>query len=252
MSDKIEIKNLSAWFGTNKVLKDITFGIKENQITAIMGPSGCGKTTLIRTINRMNDFVDGFHVKGEIILDGTNIFNDHKTDVFELRKRVGMVFQKPNPFPMSIYDNIAYGPGVHGVSNKQELDQIVQESLVKAALWDEVKDRLHASAVSLSGGQQQRLCIARALSVRPGVLLLDEPAAYLDPISAAKIERLLADLKKEVTIVLVTHNVQQAIRVSDCAAFLYLGELVEYGDTARILENPRDKRTEAFITGKIG
>jgi len=252
MSDKIEIKNLSAWFGTNKVLKDITFGIKENQITAIMGPSGCGKTTLIRTINRMNDFVDGFHVKGEIILDGTNIFNDHKTDVFELRKRVGMVFQKPNPFPMSIYDNIAYGPGVHGVSNKQELDQIVQESLVKAALWDEVKDRLHASAVSLSGGQQQRLCIARALSVRPGVLLLDEPAAYLDPISAAKIERLLADLKKEVTIVLVTHNVQQAIRVSDCAAFLYLGELVEYGDTARILESPRDKRTEAFITGKIG
>ncbi|MEM3525853.1 MAG: phosphate ABC transporter ATP-binding protein PstB [Candidatus Jordarchaeaceae archaeon] len=247
---KIEVKNLNLWFGKNHVLKNINLKILEKKVTAIIGPSGCGKTTLIRSFNRLVD-LDGARVEGEVLLDGENIY-DYGTDVVALREKVGMVFQKPNPFPMSIYDNVAYGPRIHGVNDHATLDKIVEESLKNAALWDEVKDRLNANAYDLSGGQQQRLCIARALAINPEVLLMDEPCSALDPIATAKIEDLLWDLKEKVTVVIVTHNMQQAARVSQFTAFMYLGELVEYGKTEDIFENPYDERTKDYITGKFG
>ncbi|MHA1754437.1 MAG: phosphate ABC transporter ATP-binding protein PstB [Candidatus Odinarchaeia archaeon] len=246
----IEAVNLNVWFGENHVLKNISLPIKRNKITAIIGPSGCGKTTFIRTINRMSD-LDNAIVKGKIVFNGQNILSK-KCDLIKLRKEVGMVFQKPNPFPKSIYDNIAFGPRIHGVKNKEILDKIVEDSLKKAAIWDEVKDRLDESALSLSGGQQQRLCIARALAVKPKILLLDEPCSALDPISTSKIEDLMYKLKKDITLIIVTHNMQQAARVSDYTAFLYLGELVEYNKTTKLFENPIDKRTEDYISGKFG
>ncbi|RDE11632.1 MAG: phosphate ABC transporter ATP-binding protein [Candidatus Thorarchaeota archaeon] len=247
----IEIKGLSTWFGKKHILKDITCTFKDNSVTAIMGPSGCGKSTLLRTINRLNDLVPSFRHEGVVLFRGTDIYGTGSS-VYDLRKHIGMVFQKPNPFPMSVHDNITYGPKLHGTKDEDELEKIVENSLRKAALWDEVKDELQHPAPNLSGGQQQRLCIARALSVDPPVLLMDEPVSALDPISAAKIEELIVELKKDYTIILVTHNVQQAFRVSDQAAFLYLGELVEFDETKRILEAPADARTEAFITGRIG
>lgn len=247
----IEVKNLSTWFGRKAILKNISCYFEDNTITAIMGPSGCGKSTLLRTLNRLNDLVPSFRIQGEVLFGGENIY-EAGSSVYDLRKQIGMVFQKPNPFPMSIYDNITYGPKLHGVKDDDELEKIVEESLRKAALWNEVKDELDKPAPNLSGGQQQRLCIARALSVDPPVLLADEPVSALDPISAAKIEELLVDLKKDYTVILVTHNVQQAFRVSDQAAFLYLGELIEFDKTSRMLESPADERTEAFITGRIG
>ncbi|TFG27022.1 phosphate ABC transporter ATP-binding protein [Candidatus Thorarchaeota archaeon] len=247
----IEVENLSTWFGSCKILKEISCYFEDNSVTAIMGPSGCGKSTFLRTLNRLNDLVPSFRQKGIVRFMGENIYGQGAS-VYDLRKRIGMVFQKPNPFPMSIYDNIAYGPKLHGLNDKDELDKLVEGSLKKAALWDEVKDELDKPGPNLSGGQQQRLCIARALSVNPPVLLMDEPVSSLDPISASKIEELITDLKKDYTIILVTHNVQQAFRVSDQAAFLYLGELVEFDRTKRILEAPADERTEAFITGRIG
>jgi len=245
------LENLSTWFGKKKILKDITCYFKDNSVTAIMGPSGCGKSTLLRTLNRLNDLVPSFRRTGLVKFCGKDIYGIGSS-VYDLRKNIGMVFQKPNPFPMSVRDNIAYGPKLHGVSDEDELEKIVESSLRKAALWDEVKDDLDHPGTNLSGGQQQRLCIARALSVDPPVLLADEPVSALDPISAAKIEELIVKLKKDYTIILVTHNVQQAFRVSDHAAFLYLGELVEFDQTKRILEAPTDERTEAFITGRIG
>ncbi|MFW9910211.1 MAG: phosphate ABC transporter ATP-binding protein PstB [Candidatus Thorarchaeota archaeon] len=247
----IEVRGLSTWFGKKHILKDITCYFRDNTVTAIMGPSGCGKSTLLRTLNRLNDLVPSFRRKGEVLFKGTDIYGVG-TSVYDLRKHIGMVFQKPNPFPMSVFDNVAYGPKLHGVKNEDELNKIVETSLRKAALWDEVKDELQLPAPNLSGGQQQRLCIARALSVDPPVLLMDEPVSALDPISAARIEELIIELKQDYTIILVTHNVQQAFRVSDQAAFLYLGELVEFDETKRILEAPADSRTEAFITGRIG
>ncbi len=247
----IEVRNLSTWFGRKSILKNISCYFKDNNVTAIMGPSGCGKSTLLRTLNRLNDLVPTFRREGQVLFRGEDIY-DAGSSVYDLRKRIGMVFQKPNPFPMSIYDNITYGPKLHGIKDEEELDKIVEQSLKKAALWDEVSDDLEKPAPNLSGGQQQRLCIARALSVDPPVLLADEPVSALDPISAAKIEELLVELKKEYTVILVTHNVQQAFRVSDQAAFLYLGELIEFDKTRRILEAPADDRTEAFITGRIG
>ncbi len=247
----IEVRNLSTWFGRKSILKNISCYFKDNNVTAIMGPSGCGKSTLLRTLNRLNDLVPTFRREGQVLFRGEDIY-DAGSSVYDLRKRIGMVFQKPNPFPMSIYDNITYGPKLHGIKDEEELDKIVEQSLKKAALWDEVRDDLEKPAPNLSGGQQQRLCIARALSVDPPVLLADEPVSALDPISAAKIEELLVELKKEYTVILVTHNVQQAFRVSDQAAFLYLGELIEFDETRRILEAPADDRTEAFITGRIG
>jgi phosphate transport system ATP-binding protein len=247
----IEVRNLSTWFGKNNVLKSISCYFEDNTITAIMGPSGCGKSTLLRTLNRLNDLVPSFRLEGQVLFEGEDIYTPGSS-VYNLRKRIGMIFQRPNPFPMSIYDNITYGPKLHGVKDEDELDKIVKQSLKKSALWDEVKDDLEKPAPNLSGGQQQRLCIARALSVDPPVLLADEPVSALDPISAAKIEELLMELKNEYTVILVTHNVQQAFRVSDQAAFLYLGELVEFDKTRRILEAPADERTEAFITGRIG
>ncbi|MEM2145446.1 MAG: phosphate ABC transporter ATP-binding protein PstB [Candidatus Jordarchaeaceae archaeon] len=247
---KIEVKNLNLWFGKNHVLKNINLKVLEKKVTAIIGPSGCGKTTLIRSFNRLVD-LDGAKVEGEVLLDGENIY-DYGTDVVTLREKVGMVFQKPNPFPMSIYDNVAYGPRIHGVNDRNTLDKIVEESLKNAALWDEVKDRLNANAYDLSGGQQQRLCIARALAINPEVLLMDEPCSALDPIATAKIEDLLWDLKEKVTVVIVTHNMQQAARVSQFTAFMYLGELIEYDKTENIFENPYDERTRDYITGKFG
>ncbi len=247
----IEVRNLSTWFGKKDVLKNISCYFEDNTITAIMGPSGCGKSTLLRTLNRLNDLVPSFRLEGQVLFEGENIYTPGSS-VYNLRKRIGMIFQRPNPFPMSIYENITYGPKLHGVKDEDELDKLVEQSLKKAALWDEVKDDLEKPAPNLSGGQQQRLCIARALSVDPPVLLADEPVSALDPISAAKIEDLLVELKKDYTVILVTHNVQQAFRVSDQAAFLYLGELVEFDKTRRILEAPADERTEAFITGRIG
>jgi phosphate transport system ATP-binding protein len=247
----IEVKNLSTWFGSKAVLKNISCYFEDNTITAIMGPSGCGKSTLLRTLNRLNDLVPSFRLEGLVLFGGENIYATGAS-VYDLRKQIGMVFQKPNPFPMSIYGNIVYGPNLHGVKDEDELNKIVEQSLRKAALWNEVKDELDKPAPNLSGGQQQRLCIARALSVDPPVLLMDEPVSSLDPISAGKIETLITELKKDYTIILVTHNVQQAFRVSDQAAFLYLGELVEFDTTQRILEAPTDPRTEAFITGRIG
>jgi len=248
---KIETIDLSLRFGSTEVLKKLNIGIRENCVTAIMGPSGCGKSTLIRSLNRMNDLVSSCQIEGKVLLDGANIY-DPETDVVELRRRVGMVFQKPNPFPKSIYDNIAFGPRIHQMARGKELDKTVERSLRDAALWDEVKDRLRASAFSLSGGQQQRLCIARALAVRPEVLLLDEPCSALDPAATAKIESLMVALKKDYTVVVVTHNMQQAARVSDFTAFLYLGELIEYDETKSVFNYPSNKLTEDFITGRFG
>ena len=248
---KIKISDLSVRFGLTEVLKKVNLGLRENYVTAIMGPSGCGKSTLIRTLNRMNDIIQDCHIDGSVFLDGIDIL-DPTTDVVELRRRVGMVFQKPNPFPKSIYDNVAFGPKIHGMAKGKDLDQTVERSLRDAALWEEVKDRLKVSALSLSGGQQQRLCIARALSVQPEVILLDEPCSALDPAATSKIESLMVALKRNYTVVVVTHNMQQAARVSDFTAFLYLGELIEYGETKQVFNNPSSRLTEDFITGRFG
>lgn len=248
--NKLHIRDLSLYYGAFQALKNINLDIKPNKITAFIGPSGCGKSTLLRTINRMNDLVEGCRVDGEILLDGEAIYG--KMDVDQLRKRVGMVFQKPNPFPMSIYDNIAFGPRTHGIKNKMQLDEIVENSLKGAAIWDEVKDRLKKNALGLSGGQQQRLCIARALAVTPEVILMDEPTSALDPISTAKIEDLVSELKKDYTIIMVTHNMQQATRISDETVFFLLGEVIESGRTDQIFSMPQDKRTEDYITGRFG
>ncbi len=253
MSNKIKVKveNLNLYYGENHALKDVNMDIQENAVTAFIGPSGCGKSTFLKTLNRMNDLVDGVRIDGKVLLDGEDIY-DPAVDTTILRKKVGMVFQQPNPFPMSIYDNIAYGPRVHGIRDKKRLDQIVEESLRGAAIFDEVKDRLKKSAMGLSGGQQQRICIARALAVQPEVLLMDEPTSALDPISTSKIEDLMEDLKKKYTVIVVTHNMQQATRVSDQTAFFLVGEMVEFGDTKQIFSYPQDKRTEDYITGRFG
>ena len=253
MSNKIKVKveNLNLYYGENHALKDVNMDIQENAVTAFIGPSGCGKSTFLKTLNRMNDLVDGVRIDGKVLLDGEDIY-DPSVDTTILRKKVGMVFQQPNPFPMSIYDNIAYGPRVHGIRDKKRLDQIVEESLRGAAIFDEVKDRLKKSAMGLSGGQQQRICIARALAVQPEVLLMDEPTSALDPISTAKIEELMEDLKKKYTVIVVAHNMQQATRVSDQTAFFLVGEMVEFGDTKQIFSYPQDKRTEDYITGRFG
>ena len=248
--DKMTIHDMNLFYGDFQALKNINLDIPENRITAFIGPSGCGKSTLIKSLNRMNDLVEGCRITGDIRLDGQDIYGD--IDINNLRKRVGMVFQKPNPFPISIYDNIAYGPRTHGVRSKVRLDEIVENSLKGAAIWDEVKDRLKTSALGLSGGQQQRLCIARALAVEPEVLLMDEPTSALDPISTAKIEDLATELKNKYTIVMVTHNMQQAARISDKTAFFLLGEVVEYADTEKLFSFPQDKRTEDYITGRFG
>lgn len=247
---KIEIQDLNLYYGDFHALKSINMNIEEKEITAFIGPSGCGKSTLLRSINRMNDLVE-CRIEGKIIIDGKDIY-DKSMDVNQLRKKVGMVFQKPNPFPMSIYDNIAYGPRTHGIRNKKQLDEIVEKSLRDAAIWDECKDRLKKSALGMSGGQQQRLCIARALACEPEVLLMDEPTSALDPISTSKIEDLVLELKKKYTVVIVTHNMQQALRISDKTAFFLLGDLVEYGKTEQIFSLPEDKRTENYITGRFG
>ena len=248
--DIFTIKNLDLYYNDFKALKDINLNIPKNKITAFIGPSGCGKSTLLKTLNRMNDLVEGCRITGEVLLNGQDIYKG--IDVNLLRKQVGMVFQKPNPFPMSIYDNIAYGPRTHGIRSKIQLDEIVETSLKNAAIWDELKDRLKKSALGLSGGQQQRLCIARALAVQPEVLLMDEPTSALDPISTLKIEELASELKKQYTIVMVTHNMQQAARISDKTAFFLLGEVVEYNDTDTLFSMPQDKRTEDYITGRFG
>lgn len=251
MKDIITVKDLCLWYGNTQALKNIEIGIKENAITALIGPSGCGKSTFLKTLNRMNDLVPDVKITGKVEYDGKDIFAPG-VDVNELRRDIGMVFQKPNPFPMSVYDNIAYGPRIHGIKNKVKLDEIVEESLKDAAIWDELKDRLKKSALGLSGGQQQRLCIARALAVSPRVLLMDEPTSALDPISTSKIEDLAMELKKKYTIVIVTHNMQQAARISDQTAFFLLGNLIEYNDTEKLFANPNDKRTEDYITGRFG
>lgn len=248
---KISVKNLNLYYGDNHALKDVSMDIHENAITAFIGPSGCGKSTFLKTLNRMNDMVDNVRIEGKVSLDGEDIYGGN-VDTTTLRKRVGMVFQQPNPFPMSIYDNIAYGPRVHGIKNKSQLDQIVEESLKSAAIFDEVKDRLKKSALGLSGGQQQRICIARSLAVSPEILLMDEPTSALDPISTSKIEDLMEKLKKKYTVVVVTHNMQQAVRVSDYTAFFLVGEMVEYNKTKTIFSYPQDKRTEDYITGRFG
>lgn len=251
MKDIITVKDLCLWYGNTQALKNIEIGIKENAITALIGPSGCGKSTFLKTLNRMNDLVPDVKITGKVEYDGKDIFASG-VDVNVLRRDIGMVFQKPNPFPMSVYDNIAYGPRIHGIKNKAKLDEIVEESLKDAAIWDELKDRLKKSALGLSGGQQQRLCIARALAVSPRVLLMDEPTSALDPISTSKIEDLAMELKKKYTIVIVTHNMQQAARISDQTAFFLLGNLIEYNDTEKLFANPNDKRTEDYITGRFG
>ncbi len=245
----ITVRDMNLWYGQTQALKNISIDIPERSITALIGPSGCGKSTFLKSLNRMQDLVPGVRISGDIRYEGQNIF---EAEVNSLRREIGMVFQKPNPFPMSIYDNIAYGPRTHGIKSKVQLDEIVEEALQGAAIWDEVKDRLKKSALGLSGGQQQRLCIARALAVKPKVLLMDEPTSALDPISTSKIEDLTQQLKKEYTIIMVTHNMQQAVRISDNTAFFLLGELVEYGETERIFSMPRDKRTEDYITGRFG
>ena len=250
-NSKITVENLNLHYGENHALKNVNMEIADHAITAFIGPSGCGKSTFLRCLNRMNDLVDGCRVEGKVILDGEDIY-DKRVDTTLLRKKVGMVFQQPNPFPMSIYDNIAYGPRLHGIKNKKELDQIVERSLQGAAIFEEVKDRLHKSALGLSGGQQQRLCIARALAVSPEVLLMDEPTSALDPISTLKIEELMETLKKKYTVVIVTHNMQQAARVSDDTAFFLVGEVVEKNATSEIFARPQDKRTEDYITGRFG
>ncbi|MBE6574383.1 MAG: phosphate ABC transporter ATP-binding protein [Ruminococcaceae bacterium] len=251
MSGIITSKDLCLWYGENKALKGINIEIPEKSITALIGPSGCGKSTFLKTLNRMNDLVPTVKITGEVCYNGQNIF-DKDVDVNELRRNVGMVFQKPNPFPMSIYDNIAYGPRTHGITSKVKLDEIVERSLRDAAIWDEVKDRLKKNALGLSGGQQQRLCIARALAVEPRVLLMDEPTSALDPISTSRIEELALQLKEKYTIIIVTHNMQQAVRISDHTAFFLLGELVEFGETEKLFSQPMDKRTEDYITGRFG
>ncbi len=247
---KISIKNLDLYYGSFHALKSVNMEIPEKKITAFIGPSGCGKSTLLKSLNRMNDLVEGCKITGQVLLDGRDIYRD--MDVNLLRKRVGMVFQKPNPFPMSVYDNVAYGPRTHGVRSKAKLDEIVEKSLRDAAIWEELKDRLKKSALGLSGGQQQRLCIARALAVQPEVLLMDEPTSALDPISTSKIEDLALELKKQYTIVMVTHNMQQAVRISDETVFFLLGEVVESGNTEELFSMPKDKRTEDYITGRFG
>ena len=251
MSEIIGVKDLNLWYGQTQALKAINMNIEEHAVTALIGPSGCGKSTFLKTLNRMNDLIPGVRIEGCVEYCGKNIY-DAGTDVNELRRSIGMVFQKPNPFPMSIYDNVAYGPRTHGIRKKSELDEIVENSLKGAAIWDEVKDRLKKSALGLSGGQQQRVCIARALAVKPEVLLMDEPTSALDPISTSKIEELASDLKKDYSIVIVTHNMQQALRISDSTAFFLLGELVEYCGTEKMFSMPSDKRTEDYITGRFG
>lgn len=248
--DKISIEHLNLYYGNFQALKEVNLEIPAQEITALIGPSGCGKSTLLKTLNRMNDLVEGCRIEGTVLLDGEDIYNG--MDVNLLRRRVGMVFQKPNPFPMSVYDNVAYGPRTHGVRSRSQLDEIVERSLRSAAIWEELKDRLKKSALGLSGGQQQRLCIARALAVEPEVLLMDEPTSALDPISTAKIEDLAVALKKDYTIVIVTHNMQQAVRISDRTAFFLLGDLVEYDTTEKLFSIPTDKRTEDYITGRFG
>ena len=247
---EIQVKNLELFYGDNKALKNINLDIESKKVTALIGPSGCGKSTFLRTLNRMNDLIDNVKITGEIIIGGKNIYKD--IDEIDLRKKVGMVFQKPNPFPMSIYDNVAYGSRIHGVKDKETLDEIVEKSLMGAALWEEVKDRLKKSALGLLGGQQQRLCIARTIAVSPEIILMDEPTSALDPISTIKMEELMYELKKEYTVVIVTHNMQQAGRIADKTAFFLSGEVVEYGDTSDIFYKPKDKRTEDYITGRFG
>ena len=251
MSIKMKIDNLDLYYGEHQALYDVSLAVPENHVVALIGPSGCGKSTFLRTLNRMNDLIDGVHIDGEIKLDGKSIYEEG-TDLVNLRKRVGMVFQRPNPFPMSIYENVAYGCRVHGMKNKKRLDEIVEKSLRGAALWDEVKDRLDASAMGMSGGQQQRLCIARVMAVEPEVVLMDEPCSALDPISTMKIEKLVAEIKKKFTIVMVTHNMQQAARVSDYTAFFLNGKLIEHDKTDVIFTKPHDKKTEDYITGRFG
>jgi len=249
--NKIEVKDLNLWYGDTQALKDNDLSIKEKRVTALIGPSGCGKSTFIRCLNRMNDLIDGVKITGSVLLDGKNIY-DKDIDPVALRKRVGMVFQRPNPFPMTVFDNVAYGPRIHGIKDKAELGRIVEESIAGAALWDEVSDRLNTNALDLSGGQQQRLCIARTLAVKPEVVLFDEPCSALDPIATGKIEDLLQDLKRKYTIVIVTHNMQQAARVSDYTGFFLLGRLLEFAKTKDIFENPKKKETEDYITGRFG
>ena len=251
MSDIMTVNDLCLWYGNHQALKDINITIPEKSITALIGSSGCGKSTFLKTLNRMNDLVDGVKITGSVKYRGRDIY-DPAADVCELRRQIGMVFQKPNPFPMSIYDNVAYGPRTHGIRSRARLDELVERSLRGAAIWDEVKDRLKKSALGMSGGQQQRLCIARALAVEPDVLLMDEPTSALDPISTSKIEELALQLKENYTIVIVTHNMQQAVRISDHTAFFLLGDLVEFGETEQIFSQPRDKRTEDYITGRFG
>lgn len=246
----LEANDLNLWYDANHALKNINISIPERKITALIGPSGCGKSTFLKSLNRMNDLVEGCRIEGKVTFNGVDIYKD--IDVTSLRKQIGMVFQKPNPFPMSIYDNIAYGPKLHGVKSKIKLDEIVENSLRQAAIWDECKDRLKKSALGMSGGQQQRLCIARALAVEPEILLMDEPTSALDPISTSKIEDLAIELRKKYTIVIVTHNMQQALRIADKTAFFLLGELIEYDDTEKMFSEPRDKRTEDYITGRFG
>lgn len=246
----IQTKNLNLYYGTTQALKKISLDINKNEVTALIGPSGCGKSTFLRTLNRMNDLIENVKIEGEVLFEGKNIYTE--CDVIGLRKRIGMVFQKPNPFPMSIYDNVSYGPKIHGIKNKSLLDDIVEKSLKGAALWDEVKDRLKKNALGLSGGQQQRLCIARTLAVEPEILLMDEPTSALDPISTSKIEELMDDLKKKYTVIIVTHNMQQAGRISDKTAFFLNGEVIESGNTEDLFYKPRDKRTEDYITGRFG
>ena len=250
MNNKFTVNDLNLYYGDFHALKNINLDIKEKEITAFIGPSGCGKSTFLKTLNRMNDLVENAKITGDICLEGTDIYKN--MDAIELRRRVGMVFQQPNPFPKSIYDNIAYGPRIFGIKKKSELDEIVERSLRQAAIWDEVKDRLHKSALGMSGGQQQRLCIARALAMQPEVLLMDEPTSALDPISTSKIEELTLELKKDYTIIIVTHNMQQAMRISDKTAFFLLGDLIEYSDTEALFSTPREKKTEDYITGRFG
>ncbi len=251
MSDIMTAKDLNLWYDQTQALKNVNITIPEKSITAFIGPSGCGKSTFLKTLNRMNDLIPSVKITGEVCYNGQNIY-DSSVDVNELRREIGMVFQKPNPFPMSIYDNIAYGPRTHGIKSKVKLDEIVEQSLRDAAIWDEVKDRLKKNALGMSGGQQQRLCIARALAVKPKILLMDEPTSALDPISTSRIEELAIELKKSYTIVIVTHNMQQAVRISDNTAFFLLGELIEYGETEKLFSQPLDKRTEDYITGRFG
>ena len=249
--NKMEVQDLDFYYGDFQALNNINIEIKKNKVTALIGPSGCGKSTFLRTLNRMNDLITGAKVDGTVLLDGENIYQS-KIDVVELRKKVGMVFQQPNPFPKSIYDNVAYGPRIHGLNDKNKLDELVEESLRGAALWDEVKDRLDDSALDISGGQQQRLCIARALAVKPEVLLMDEPASALDPVATTKIEELIDELKNNYTIVIVTHNMQQAARISDNTAFFLMGDLIEFDKTEQLFENPKNQKTEDYITGRFG